>query len=111
MHCKCVLIIEIHFQHMKPCLQVLMRNNVSYRIVGIKIVQIKCFEWVVRILCNVRLVPNLKRIIIFFSTLDSKDTSTLVKLKFSKGTHIVMKCCGMWLILRLEGLGKSFRFT
>ena len=50
----------------------LIVNNASCKIVGIRIVQIKITDGVVKTLGRVRYVRNLKRNTIFFSILDSK---------------------------------------
>ena len=51
---------------------VLMRNNASCKIDGIRTVIIKIFDGVVKTLGDVRHIPNLKRNLISLITLDSK---------------------------------------
>ena len=64
-------------------------NNVQYKVTGIGTVKIKIHDGVVRILSNVRHVPNLKRNRISLDTLESKRCKYSTKggvLKVSKGT-------------------------
>ena len=51
---------------------VLMGNNASCKVAGIRIVRIKMFDGVVRTLGDVRHVPYLKRNLISLSNLDAK---------------------------------------
>ena len=62
--------------------------------VGVGIVRIKMFDEIVRMLADVKHVPDLKRNLISLSTLDSKGskyTSEGGALKVSKGALVVMK--------------------
>ncbi|KAG8501656.1 hypothetical protein CXB51_004770 [Gossypium anomalum] len=73
---------------------VLMRNNASYKIIGVGTIKVKMFDGVVRTLSDVRHVPELKRNLILLSTLDSKGyryTAESWVLKISKGSLVVMK--------------------
>ncbi|KAG8489449.1 hypothetical protein CXB51_017818 [Gossypium anomalum] len=51
---------------------VLMGNNTSCKIAGVRTIKVKMFDGVVKTLSNVRHVPELKRNFISLSTLDSK---------------------------------------
>ncbi|KAG8474542.1 hypothetical protein CXB51_031315 [Gossypium anomalum] len=73
---------------------VLMGNNVSCKIAGVGKIKVKMFNGVVRILSDVRDVPELKRNLISLSTLDSKGyryTAESEVLKIFKGSLVVMK--------------------
>ena len=73
---------------------VLMGNDASYKIASVGTVRIKMFDGIVRKLGDVKHVPDLKRNLISFSTLDSKGykyTSEGGALKVTKGALIVMK--------------------
>ena len=73
---------------------VLMRNNASCKIDGIRTVIIKIFDGVVKTLGDVRHIPNLKRNLISLSTLDSKwykYTGEDGVLKVSKCVLVVIK--------------------
>ena len=66
---------------------VLMGNNASCKVVGIGTVCIMMFDGVVRTLCDIRHVPDLKKNLISLSTLDAKwykYTSEGGVLKISK---------------------------
>ena len=81
---------------MKLCQKgiVLMGNDESDNITCAGTVRIKMFDGIVRMLANVKHVPNLKRNLILLSTLDSKRykyTGEGGALKVSKGVLIVMK--------------------
>ena len=71
-----------------------MRNNASCKVASIRTVRIKMFDGVVRTLGDVRHVPDLKRNLIYLSTLYSKGykyTSEGGLLKVSKGALVMMK--------------------
>ena len=73
---------------------VLMGNNASCNVVGIRTVRIRIIDGVVLTLSDVRHVPDLKRNLISPSTLDVKGykyTSEGGVLKISKGALVVMK--------------------
>ena len=73
---------------------VLMGNNASCKIASIGIVRIKMFDGVVRILGDLRHVPNLKRNLISLSTLDVKGYKYTRKggvVKVSKCALFIMK--------------------
>ena len=73
---------------------VLMGNDASYKIACVGIIRIKMIDGFVRMLADVKHVPNLKRNLISSSTLDSKGykyTSEGGALKVSKGALVVMK--------------------
>ncbi|KAG8492966.1 hypothetical protein CXB51_010297 [Gossypium anomalum] len=73
---------------------VLMGNNASCKIASVGTIKVKMFDGVVRTLSDVRHVPELKRILISLSTLDTKGyryTAESGVLKISKGSLVVMK--------------------
>ena len=73
---------------------VLMGNNASCKIAGVRTIKVKMFDKVARTLSDVRHVPELKRNLILLSTLDSKGyryTAESGVLKISKGSFVVMK--------------------
>ncbi|KAG8490426.1 hypothetical protein CXB51_013710 [Gossypium anomalum] len=73
---------------------VLMGNNASCKIAGFRTIKVKLFDGVVKTLSDVRHVPELKRNLIFLSTLDSKGyryTAENGVLKISKDSLVVMK--------------------
>ena len=65
-----------------------MGNNASCKVAGVGTIKIKMFDGIVRTLCDVRHVPDLKRNLISLSTLDSKGyryTGEGGVLKLAKG--------------------------
>ena len=73
---------------------VLMGNDTSCKVVGIRNIRIKMFDGVVRTLCDVRHVPDLRKNLISLGTLDCngfsyKSTSRVMKV--SKCVMTVMK--------------------
>ena len=73
---------------------VLIGNNASCKVAGIRTIRIRMFDGVVRTLSDIKHVPNLKRNFISLSTLDAKGykyTSEGGVLKMSKGALVVMK--------------------
>ena len=73
---------------------VLMNNNVSCKVTRIGNIKIKMFDGVVRTLCDVRHVPDLRKNLISLGTLDYnkfsyKSTSGIMKV--NKGIMTVMK--------------------
>lgn len=73
---------------------VLMGNNVSCRLVGIGTVRIKMHDGVIRTLAGVRHIPDLKRILLSLSTLDSNGYRYIGEggvLRVSRGALVVMK--------------------
>ncbi|KAG8489499.1 hypothetical protein CXB51_017516 [Gossypium anomalum] len=58
---------------------ILMGNNASCKIAGVRTIKVRMFDGVVRTLSNVRHVPGLKRNLISLSTLDSKGYRYTVK--------------------------------
>ena len=77
------LLIEISSLHMKPMHKgvVLMGNNASCKVAGIRTVRIRMFDGVVRTLGDVRHVLDLTRNLISMSTLDAKGYNKLVKVE------------------------------
>ena len=71
-----------------------MRNDASCKITGVGTVRIKMFDGILRMLRDVKHVPNLKRNFILLSTLDSKGYKYIGEggtLKVNKGALVVMK--------------------
>ena len=73
---------------------VLMGNDASCKVIGIVNIRIKMFDGVVRTLCDVRHVPNLRKNLISLSSLDFngfcyKSESGVIKVR--KSIMIVMK--------------------
>ena len=73
---------------------VLMGNDVSCKVAGIRNIIIKMFDGVVRTLCDIKHVPNLRKNLISLGILDCnrfsyKSTSRVMKV--SKGAMTVMK--------------------
>jgi len=76
-------------------------NNVQYKVTGIGTVKIKIHDGVVRILSNVRHVPNLKRNLVSLGTLEFKGCKYSAEggvLKVLKGSRILLK------VLKQRGL-------
>ena len=73
---------------------ILMGNDVSCKVVGIRNIIIKMFDGVVRTLCDVRPILDLRKNMISLGTLDCNGfsyKSTSGAMKVSKGVMIVMK--------------------
>jgi hypothetical protein len=71
-----------------------MGNDDSYKVIGIRNIKIKMFNGVVRILCDVRYIPNLRKNLISWGTLDRNGFNFKSEggvLKVSKGVMIVIK--------------------
>ena len=73
---------------------VLIGNNASCKVAGIRIIRIRMLDGVVHTLSDIKHVPNLKRNLISLSTLDAKGykyTSEGGVLKMSKRALVEMK--------------------
>ena len=71
-----------------------MGNDASCKIVGMRNIKIKMFDGVVRMLCDVRYIPDLRKNLISLGTLDSNGFSYKFAsgvMKVSKGVMTVMK--------------------
>jgi len=71
-----------------------MGNYAQYKVTGIDTVKIKTHDGVVRILSNVRYVPDLKRNLVSLGTLESKGCKYSTEggvLKVSKDSRILLK--------------------
>ena len=73
---------------------VLMGNDASCKVVGIGNIRTKMFDDFIRILCDVKHVPDIRNNLILWGALDSgkfsfKSESEIIKV--SKGVMIVMK--------------------
>lgn len=83
-----------------------MRNNSMSQIMGVGTVQLRMFDGIVRILENVRHVPELKKSLISLSELDSrgyKYTGQGGVIKVSKGILVVMKGIRVGNLYKLLG--------
>ena len=73
---------------------ILMGNDASCKVARIENIIIKMFDDVVRTLCDVRHVPDLRKNLVSLGTLDCNGfsyKSTSAVMKVSKGAMIVMK--------------------
>ena len=73
---------------------VMMGNDASCRVVGMGNIRVKMFDGVIRTLCDVRHVLDLRNNMISLGTLDGNGfnyQSTTIVMKVSKGVLIVMK--------------------
>lgn len=68
------------YEAVKQC-RIIMENNQSYRVVGIDRVKLRLQDEIVRILGQVRHVPNLKMNLISLITLDRMGISSLVEVE------------------------------
>ena len=73
---------------------VLMKNNIPYKTLGIESIKIRMHDGIVRMLSNIRHVSGLKKNLFSLDTLDSNGYKFLAKggvLRVSKGSLVVMK--------------------
>jgi hypothetical protein len=73
---------------------VLMGNDARCKAIGLGTIKVRMFDGIVRILTNVRYVPNLKKNLISLGTLDSLGYGYSAKdgvMKITKGTMVIMK--------------------
>jgi hypothetical protein len=73
---------------------VLMGNDARCKAIGLGTIKVRMFDGIVRILTNVRYVPNLKKNLISLGTLDSLDYGYSAKdgvMKITKGAMVIMK--------------------
>ena len=74
-----------------------MGNEASCKVIGIENIKIKMFDAVVRTLCDVRHVPDLRKNLISLGALHALDSNGFCyksengEMKVSKGIMIVMK--------------------
>ena len=61
---------------------VLMRNNMLCKIIGIRSIKIRMYDSIVRTLSNIRHVPNLKKNLISLGTLTPTAISFQLKVEF-----------------------------
>ena len=83
-----------------------MGNDATCPIIGIDTVKIKMFDGIVRVLSNVRHVPDLKKNLISLRVLEDLGYSYLSKggiMKITKGTLMVMKGQKVSTLYRLIG--------
>ncbi|KAG6675871.1 hypothetical protein I3842_15G127000 [Carya illinoinensis] len=99
------------------CSSVLMGNDALCKIIGIGNIRIKMFDGVVRTLCNVRHIPNLRKNMISLGTLDCnrysyKSVSEVIKV--SKGVLTMMKgqkLSGNIYILQVTTVAKMKKYN
>lgn len=85
---------------------VLMGNNVPCKVIGKGTVQIKMHDGIVRVLTDVRHVPDLKKNLISLGTLESmgcKYTAEGGVLKVLRNALVVMKACRSGRLYILQG--------
>ncbi|KAG8472638.1 hypothetical protein CXB51_034574 [Gossypium anomalum] len=73
---------------------IFMKNNASYKIIGVGTIKVNMFDGVVRTLSDVRHVLELKRNLISLSTFNSKGYKYTIEsrvLKISKSSLVMMK--------------------
>jgi hypothetical protein len=73
---------------------VLVGNDARCKAIGLGTIKVKMFDGIVRILTNVRYVPNLKKNLISLGTLDSLGNGYSAKngvMKITKGAMVIMK--------------------
>ena len=83
-----------------------MGNNATCLVIGIDTVKIKMFDGVVRVLSNVRHVPDLRKNLISLGVLDDLGYSYSSKggiMKITKGALMVMKGQKVSTLYRLIG--------
>ena len=71
-----------------------MGNDASCKVIGIRNIRIKMFDGVVKMLCDVRHIPDLRKNLISLGALDSNGfcyKSESGVMKVSKGIMTVMK--------------------
>ncbi|KAL6311694.1 hypothetical protein AAG906_006513 [Vitis piasezkii] len=89
-----MLLNSFRFFYSRNSGSVLMGNDASCKVFGIGNIRIKMFDGVVRTLCDVRHVPDLRKNLISLGTLDCNGfsyKSTSGVMKVSKGVMTVMK--------------------
>jgi hypothetical protein len=85
---------------------VYMGNDISCKVVGIVIFQIKMFDGSIKILTDVRHVPELRKNLISLGVLDIRGYKSIVQggvMKFYKGILLVMKEQKVGNLFLLEG--------
>jgi hypothetical protein len=91
-----------------------MGNNISSKVVGIGSIRIKMFDGTVKILTDVRHVPDLRKNLISLGVLDRGGYKTIVQggvMKVYKGIILVMKAKNIGNLFLLEGRTESDHAT
>ena len=91
-----------------------MGNDISCKVVGIGSIQIKMFDGFVKILTDVRHVPELRKNLISLGVLDTGIYKSTVQggvMKVYKGILLVMKAKKVGNMFILEGRTKSDHVT
>jgi hypothetical protein len=87
-----------------------MGNDISSKVVGIGSIRIKMFDGTVKILTDVRHVPDIKKSLISLGFLDRGGYKTIVQggvMKVYKGILLVMKAKNIGNLFLLEGRTES----
>jgi hypothetical protein len=93
---------------------VYMRNDISCKVVGIGNIRIKMFDGTVKILNDVRHVPDLRKNLISLGVLDTGGYKSIFQggvMKVYKGILLVMKAKKVGNLFRLEGRIESDHAT
>ena len=91
-----------------------MGNDISCKFVGIGSIRIKMFDGSVKILTDVRHVPELRKNLISLGVLDSGGYKSIVQggvMKVYKGILLVMKVKKVGNLFLLEGRTESYHVT
>jgi hypothetical protein len=89
---------------------VYMGNDISCKVVGIGSIQIKMFDGTVKILTDVRHVPELRKSLISLGVLDTGGYTSIFQggvMKVYKGILLVMKAKKVGNLFLLEGRTES----
>ena len=93
---------------------VYMGNDISCKVVGIGSIQIKMFDGTVKILIDVRHVPELRKNLIYLGVLNTGGYKSIVQggvMKVYKGILLVMKAKKVGNLFMLEGRIESDHAT
>ena len=91
-----------------------MGNDISSKVVGIGSIRIKMFDGTVKILTNVRHVPQLRNNLISLGVLDTRGYKSIVQggvMKVYKGILLVMKVKKVGNLFLLEERTESNHAT
>jgi hypothetical protein len=91
-----------------------MGNDISCKVVGIGSIQIKMFDGTIKILTDVRHVPELRKNLISLGVLDTGGYKSIVQggvMKVYKGILLVMKVKKVGKLFLLEGRTESDHAT
>jgi hypothetical protein len=91
-----------------------MGNDISCKVVGIGSIRIKMFDGTVKILIDVRHVPELRKNLISLGVLNTRGYKSIFEggvMKVYKGIQLVMKSKKVGSMFLLEGRTKSDHAT